>query len=185
MRKIKSKADIERENKRNQIIIGVVMILLLVGAPLGYSLFSGDGKISQSSIEENGTKFINTNGYWKTQKDNQEFYFTNLPSNSSEINRTGRYNINDYRDKILYFVNGSQGVSEILINMNRYILRGQGACLDENCSDDLPVKNCSDNLIIFTEGDTDKVYKNENCVYIEGEEVKGADAFLYEVLDII
>ena len=37
MRKIRTQADVERERKRNNVIIGVVMILLLVVAPIGYS----------------------------------------------------------------------------------------------------------------------------------------------------
>ena len=42
MRKIRTQMDIERSRKRKNILIGVVMILLLVVAPVGYSLFTRD-----------------------------------------------------------------------------------------------------------------------------------------------
>ena len=42
MRKIQTEAEREKEKKKNQIIIGVVMIGLLVVSTLGYSFMSGN-----------------------------------------------------------------------------------------------------------------------------------------------
>jgi len=59
------------------------------------------------------------------------------------------------------------------------------ACLDENCTEDWPVKNCTSNLIVIEESDKDSVTEQENCVFISANDtIKGADTFLYRILGI-
>ena len=185
MRRIKTKLDIEKENREKQIMVGIVMIFLLIISTLGYSLMSRDDVIKQSKIEENGLEFTNVNGYWETIINNEVFIFSNLPSEVSDVNISGSYQLGEYTGDVIYFVNGEEGISEILNNIGRYALRYQRACLsEENCLDDIPIKDCNNNLIVFEEGIVSKIYKNESCVYIIGNETKGADAFLYNVLGV-
>ena len=203
-------ADVERARRRNNIILGVVMIFLLVGSSLGYSLMSVDGD-SENIVSEGGLDFVRENGLWKLMIGNEVFSFQYLPSEvgNVEINLSAELGI--YSGQPLYFVNPSDGSSEVLRNLGRYVLRYQESCLDsvdlggrdsviddlgnltagDNesvekivCVGDLPIKNCDSNLIIFEQGNETRVYGDGNCVFIVGDAVRGSDAFLYEVFGI-
>jgi len=196
MRKIKSEEDIERVRRRNNIILGTAMIFLLVASTAGFSLMSGDSE-DKSSVSELGFDFVRNNGLWKTvigsstdghdSGEPEVFGFRYLPSEVADVDVNLSRNIEDYSGEVLYFVNSGEGVSEVLNNLGKYVLRYQEACLNnssDSCGENLPIKSCDDNLIIFEDGNETRVYGNESCVYIVGDSALAADAFLYEVLDI-
>jgi len=185
IRKIKTQEDLDREKRRNQIIIGSVMILLLVVSTAGYSLMSGDSN-DKSFAEEEGFDFFRENNLWKVNVNSQIYGFQYLPSEVVNVSINGTYDISTYSGQPLYFVGNSPAIPEILNNLQRYVLRSQEACLNgTNCTGNLPVKGCDSNLIIFESGDETRVYKKENCVFVVGEHVRATDKFLYEALKII
>jgi hypothetical protein len=186
LRRIRTEDEIRREKKKKQMWLGGVMIALLVVAPLGYSLIGGDSSDpSDSFISEDGVDFYYGEGLWRFDLNGQVYGLTYLPSEVSDISVEGNYSVNDYVNEVIYFVDGEKGISEVLVNLERYTSRYQEACLgNETCSGDFPVKTCNDSLIIFEEANETKVYQNESCVYISGDQVKGVDAFLYKVLKV-
>jgi len=180
--------DIERARRRNNLIMGVVMIGLMIFASLGYSLMSADSE-NVSKVSELGFDFVRSDGLWKVAIGDEVFGFQYLPSEVSDVDVNLSIELGEYSDEILYFVSSGEGKSEILNNIERYILRDQGSCFyfgnnKSICEGDFPMKDCSSNLIIFEGGNETRVYGNDNCVYIIGDSLKGSDAFLYEVLDI-
>ena len=194
MRRIQSQAEIDKRKRRNQTIIGVVLIGLLVIAPLGYSLMSKD-EDEDSDVSEFGIDFVRQNGIWVASFDGGSFGFQKLPSEVAHIDVNVSLGLGDYVNQPLYFVNPNEGVPEVLSNLGSYVLRYQEACIDaEDCGEDVPLKDCGSNLIIFEsgtppqvpseEGNNSLVYQNESCVYIIGDAVNGTDAFLYEVLGV-
>jgi hypothetical protein len=213
MRKIKTMADIEKVRKRNNIILGIVMIALLVGSSLGYSLMGADRE-SEDTVEFGGFDFVRDGGMWKLSIGDEVFGFQNLPSEVSDVDVNISVELGMYNGQPLYFVNLGDGVNEILGNIGKYTLRYQESCLqeasllekleirDQNlddlgdltsgalgdeaaCEGDLPIKDCSSNLIVFEEGNSTRVYSEGNCVFITGDVLRGSDAFLYKLLDII
>ncbi|MAH43478.1 hypothetical protein CL614_07235 [archaeon] len=193
MRKIQTQADIDKKKKRNGIILGVVLVGLLVVSTLGYSLSGSSGEDNKK--EFNGYEFNRNGVYWVLDLEDQEFAFQNLPQEVTDVSVFGFYDLNSYFDKVLYFVNldeGNEAGYEILNNLERYVLRWQETCLEgEECEDNLPVKTCEkngQNLIIFEESiginNSTSVRKDNNCVYISGDFVRGSDAFLYKLLGI-
>jgi len=190
MKRIQSQAEIDKKAKRNHIIVGIVMIGILTLSSLGFALISGDGGGDKNNFEKNefGVDFFNDNGVWVANLNNEFFGFQYLPSELSDVEVNLSINLKDYSGKPLYFINSDdEEKSEILNSINRYILRYQDACIDsENCIGDFPIKDCSNNLIILKKGEDNRtsVYQDGNCVYISGDSVKGADAFLYNVLGI-
>ena len=108
-----------------------------------------------------------------------------LPSEVSDVVVEGEYSLGNYNSAVLYVEEINEGSSEIILNLESYLLRYQEACLSsENCAEDLPVKTCADNFILFDESTSPKVYAEDSCVFIEGDQVKGADAFLYRLFGI-
>lgn len=220
MRKIKTMADVERVRRRNNIILGVIMIALLVGSSLGYSLMSADGD-SEDVVNEGGFDFVRDGGMWKAGIVDDVFGFRYLPSEVSDVEMNVSIELGTYSGQPLYFVNPGEGVSEILGNIGRYVLRYQESCLQRDseirdlelgisgdddlanlsdsdgnvslvngsvdeisCGGDLPVKDCSQNLIVFVQGNETRVYSEESCVFIVGDVLRGSDAFLYKLLGI-
>ena len=186
LRKIKTQDEIsKKKKKRDQILIGTVLVVLLVVSTAGYSLISGSAnKTSNNRVVENGYEFYSDGSGWKLLVEDQTFRFQYLPSELENISVEGNYDFEAYYQQPLYFHNPT-GASEVLVNLQRYILRYQQACLNgTECKEGLPVKDCDSNIIVFIDGEETKVYNNQSCVFIEGDAIKGADAFLYELLGI-
>ena len=185
MRNIRTAEVQAREAKRKKIIVGTVLISLMVVSTLGYSLMQGDSEEDTSKVEENGLVFYRQNGIWMTSINGETFGFQYLPSEIANISVEDNYDLNMYTSQLLYYTSPSEGVIEILNNLGRYVLRYQGACLNEtSCEGDLPTKDCWSNVIVTVVGNETKVYNNKSCVYLVGDSVKAADAFLYKVLKV-
>ena len=185
MRNIKTAEIQAREAKTKKIIVGVVLISLMVVSTAGYSLMQGDDSDDDSNVEENGLVFYRQNEAWMTSINGETFGFQYLPSEVANIPVEGHYDLSSYSGQLLYYTSLSEGAIEILNNIGRHTLRYQGACLNETtCEDDLPTKNCWSNIIITEVGNETRIYNNQSCVYLVGDSVKAADAFLYKVLKI-
>jgi len=184
MRKIRSQADADRKMKRNNLIMGIVLVGLLVVSTAGYSLISSDEEVS-NSVSEFGVDFSRVNGLWGAEFGGGVFWFQNLPSEVSNISVNGSFDFDGYVNQPLYFVNPNEGASEILVNLESVLLRYQEACLNGSvCEGDLPAKGCDSNLIIFIDNNESEVYQNESCVFIVGDAVRATDAFLYKLLGV-
>jgi hypothetical protein len=186
IRRIKTKTEIEKAQKRNQTILGGVLILLLVGSM--FLVFTAGDENEKNKVTEKGIDFFNTGNGWGVKLDKEIFYFTFLPSELEDVKVSGLFSLGDYVDTTLYYNNFNEGTAKILGNLDRYIQRKNEACENQQeCEGRLsnpPIKNCDDNFIIFKEGDDTSVVKEGGCVYITGDFIKGADAFLYKVLNI-
>lgn len=190
MRKIRSMADVERIRRRNSTIMGVVFIFLLVVSTAGFAFMSSDSE-DGDVVSENGFDFFRDGGLWRLAVGDDVFGFQNLPSEVMDVEVNVSVQLGTYNGQPLYFVNPGEGTSEILGNMGKYILRYQEACFDSGdneseivCEGNLPVKDCSNNLILFEAGNETRVDGRENCVFIVGDSLRGSDAFLYEVLGV-
>ena len=134
MRKIKSMADIEKARRRNNIILGIIMIFLLTASSLGYSLMSADNN-EKNIVSENGFDFVRDGGMWKLAIDDARagvpseegkiFVFQNLPSEVDDINVNVTAQLGMYSGQPVYFVNPGEGVNEILSNIGGYVFSYQ------------------------------------------------------------
>lgn len=194
MRKIISLEEKDNKTKRNQLIIGGVLILIMIFSTVGYALGDKEDK-EEDKKEYNGIEFIkDSSGYWYFEIQGQQFTIINNPENISKISFLSYLTLNNYLNKPLYFIGDiGEGSSEISRNLiERFVLRVQQACLEkENCTGNFPVKNCSsDNLIVFKEvlnNETERMYQEEKCVFIFAKsenQSKYADKFLFKLLGI-
>jgi len=185
--KIKTKQEIEKNKTRNKLIVGFILILIMILSTIGFSFLSKEQNNSNIIINEKGVDFYKQSNIWIADINNQQYQFQYLPSQVSDIEINGTVNLNNYINQVAYIVNVNEGASEVLVNLQRYLLRYQEACKEElNCSsEDLPIKDCSENLFIFEEGKEEtKVIIENKCVYIKGDQLRASDAFLYKVLNI-
>ena len=187
MRKIISKKEQGRKAKRNQWVVGIILVFLMLFSVVGYA-FVGRDKEENQKVIYNEFEFIEQNGFWFTQIGNFEFVFDYNPDEVIEQNASLK-KVNNYQDKPLYLSSENyKASSEIYNNLNRFVLRMQNACTEEQeCEGDLPVKTCEDNFIIIKKTNETKLYQNESCVFIEGPEeelVELTDEFLFQILGI-
>jgi len=183
LRKIKTQEEIERKKNRNGVVVGAVLVFLMILSTAGYSLMSRNN--NSNEVHDSGIKFVREGGLWKTFVEDKFLWFQFLPSELENISIEGEYDLSDYLNKPLYFTSSNEAVSEIINNLGDGVQRYQEVCVDDECDDEtLPIKTCMDNVIIFREGDKNRIYKDENCVYIEGDPVKGADLFLYRTFKV-
>lgn len=185
MRQIETEETKYKRQKRSRVIISVVLGLLMIFSTAAYAFFSQDNieEFSDNQVEYNGILFQQNNYGWQAEISGNSFIFRNLPNETSSINLSKK--IQDYYNKPLYFIKQGAGEQEISYNLQNFVERIQLACLKgENCTGDWAEKNCSSNIIIFKNSPELKIEEQDNCVFIYGEELKQADAFLYKIFGI-
>lgn len=190
MEKIVTRSEKDFKNRRNQLIIGAVLIGLMVFSTLGYALGNAGDEESES-VQFGPVEFNRDNtGYWNFNIDGFDFFTLYNPEEVGDINFFNQQSLQKYNGKPLYFVGGFQEPNiELSRNLNSFVLRFNEACLDDECDGDFPVKNCSeDNVIIFEEVEgSGSITQEENCVFIKsdlGNQTRYADAYLFKLLGI-
>lgn len=193
MRRIVPKAEEEKKRKRQNIFVGIIVIIVMLGSVFGAIVgYSGNptGNGQGTELEFNGQEFYNQQGYWITQYRGLNMSFRYSPEKTGDnLKVENSLNpLNSYRGSPLYIYSEDEvSRSEILRNMGRVALRTQQTCLEEDCEENYPVKDCSQNTIIIKEGTENKINQTENCVYIQGgpnELSRISDEFVYRISGI-
>ncbi len=202
IKRIVTRDEKDRKRKRNYLIMGIVMVLLMIISPAAYGLFynndSSNGNTQDNNIVNyNNVKFTkDSNGYWQFSAGGGNFLTRYNPEELNKTKSSLMLTLSSYKDQVLSFEwNETQdGVFEIRRNFEgnaipkRVVPR---VCLTQNCSLDIPTKSCSEDKVISfrvpVEGEKERIYKEDNCVFIivnETNQVKFADAFLFNIIGI-
>jgi len=196
VRKILSKDEIERGDRKRKIIISVILVAIMLFSSAGYAFFSNEETTTKiEKITYGGIEFTKTEyGTWQFTQESYQFETKFTPEDTKNISSQISKNLNNYYQKPLYFgVNSkmdiaSFGNNEILRNMYPIVERNDLSCLDENCTEDKPIKDCSvDNVIIFKESNESVIKTEEGCMVLYSplyEQERVADAFLFRILSI-
>jgi hypothetical protein len=186
MRGIVSKEKEAKKQKRNQIILGIILVFIMFFSVAGYAFRGGDAD-ENKKVSYNGFDFLQKNGFWYSEINGKSFVFRNNPEETDvevKIN-----SVPDYSGKPLYlFSENSMASSEITGNLGKIAERIQQACLNkEECNGNFPVKTCGDNFIIIKKNNESKITQNDSCIFIyssDEELAKTADEFLFKVLGV-
>ncbi|MEK6891363.1 MAG: hypothetical protein AABX03_04470 [Nanoarchaeota archaeon] len=198
MRKIFTKEQVDKRKKRNQILVGIVLIGTMVISTLAYAFFSSDGGSTGAvgeKIKYNGVEFVrNENGYWQYSMEGVSFYSYYSPSETENVNISQILTLNELYNKPLYFVSSNPSASsEITQNLGRYASRYQETCLTSSgvklgeCDENTVEKTCADNIFVFKEANETKVERKDNCLFIESlysEQVLISDRIIFKTLGI-
>ncbi len=188
MRKIGSEKELEDKRKRNVRIMGIFILIVLVLGTIGYGFLSGSesgGGNSGGSGNENLTEgqVSEVGGRWAANINGQILYFTNSPESTKNVSVLIESRIGSLAGKQIYIDSDNSAIgSEIAINLGKYAGKISEACYGA-CERDLPEKNCTENLIVWKDKLENKVYQEENCIFIEGD-LKAVDAFLYKIFGL-
>ncbi|MCL5730402.1 MAG: hypothetical protein M1165_02445 [Candidatus Pacearchaeota archaeon] len=201
MRKIISKQEEERKKRRNQLIVGGILIGVMLLSTLGYAFQSylyGDTSSTVGTNQTatyNGITFVNQNGYWVLQYQNQRLAFAYNPLQISLKNLSGiSMSLNSLANKTLYIYSEDyNSESELRINLLHFTDNIQNACPEGiQCNQSLyqgqqlPAKDCSNNFIIIESGSSG-IKQEQNCVFIseQGQNlISSTDNFLFKLFGI-
>ena len=87
MRRIVPEHVEKKKQKRNQYIVGFVLIVIMFLSVLGYSS-QGNTQENSETITYRGLEFVNQNGLWHIVTDNAQFSFKYHPEQTLDINST-------------------------------------------------------------------------------------------------
>jgi hypothetical protein len=188
MRKLESHEEKEKREQRRGKVIGMVLLFLMVISTAGYAFLynpnTGSGTPVNQTLSPNG-EVQNIGNQWVLQREGQQFIFASSPDSVKNISVDMNKSLEDYYGNVLYIASKSPGIgSEIVSNLGRYASRPQEACYGPCNDSDLPEKDCSVNIIVYSESNENSVSQNESCVFIEGD-IRAADAFLYRLFGVI
>jgi len=198
MRQIENFEKRERRNKRNQLAIGIILIVLMVSSTVGFIFAFGGGILPGSSgneiepdFEYNGVGFFRFGPNVRFQIGNGIFETSLEPRLTENAEFNVFVNAADFFNRPLYFVfdEKDEAVFELEKNLGSLALRYGDACLaDRACSnEEFVVKTCEDNVIVISESEEIKTYKEGNCIFLEGPKDKQmilADKLIYRALGI-
>lgn len=187
MREIGKVEDSEKKRQRNSTYIAIFMLLTLVLSTVGFALFYNDtSKTSNNSnnLENNSAALtIQQQGdRWAVPFRGQYLSFAYSP-NSTNINFETDKDVNSYYGSNLFIDSKKDYVtSEITSTLDKYVLQTSRACYG-HCLENIPEKNCTDNIIIFNESSVQKIRQKDNCIFIDGD-LRTVDSFLYRILGL-
>jgi len=200
IRKIEMKEEREKRETKNKRTISIILALVLLLSTAGYFV-SEMFQEKRNTLVFSGLEFRQTeHGTWQFSYGGisyETMYNPGEVKNISDlVSESLGKKVSDYYNQPLYISAEpieelpQMAVQELLTNLGKVVSRSNYACLDENCSQNYPIKNCStDNIIIFKKSSVNSsiIKENEKCViieYAEGEQEKTADAFLFKIMDI-
>ena len=185
MRKIETQEEVEKKQKRNKIVIGFVLIFLMVFSTAGFALIGNDSGSNSQGNGQNSQESYYNGQYWVYNIEGQEYYFTN----SKELTQNQNISVNIITTSTNFigsslFIDSKSDIitNEISINLGKFAARIQKACYGK-CDEDLPEKDCTENLIVYKSSEEKKVYQQGNCIFIDGD-LTTVDAFLYKLLEV-
>ncbi len=210
MKKILTKKERQKIEKRNNTIIGSILVLIMFLSIIGYSFFTsdGDGISQENKIIYNGIEFnLREDGLWhfNVYEKNFRAYYSpkeirNITQNLEDIKIDSSISYWDFHNKLLYihYKNDFSADGEILRNVLDIVQRTNHFCFEEDeiidneieeCAG--PIKSCEDTnsiLLVTRQGEENSITQEENCIFLEFKEqesLKVASTFLYRILNII
>jgi len=193
MKPLKSKSKEAKKQRKNSIIIGILLIVVMFGSVFGVIVGSFGKERENNKIVYNGFEFLNTGNYWYLNLGNYDFMFKYNPEQFPEFKieeiKEKLKTAENYARKPLYISSKNIDASyEIARNLQSIVLRMQNACLNKSdCEGNLPIKTCEDNFIIIEESEFPEIVQENNCVFIRAPQeklVQMSDEFLFQILEI-
>jgi len=160
--------------KRNAIIVGVFIVVLMFGSVL--ALFANPIASRATTARYNGLDFVLTNNGWTVWLGQQQISFAYLPFDlenitmPNTINRDAAkiYIVNEIPEEINAFY-PLERIKSIIYYYTQ--ARFVEACItEERCDDEKPIIDCGTaeaQAIVFTAGNGTKTYKDYQCLVFQ------------------
>jgi hypothetical protein len=176
MRNLTSKQEEAKKQKRNQMTLGIILVIVMFGSVFAIVVdsFNSEPLETQEKITYFGYEFKLINNYYVLEVGEYIFYFLSDPNDLVSLEKEVKLTkvLSNYIGKVLYIDSTNEVASQQLHqNIYPYTQRIQYACINETtCEDEnLPIKTCEENVIVVRESEENKIYQEENCIFVEGK----------------
>jgi len=149
---------------------------------------------NNSEVFEYGNyKFQRTDGRYVLELNGNQYIFDNTPYDLSDVN-IENFNIESSKYYIIFNpdekdLNLEYSIQKLYLVLRSFNVNIQLACsTEEGCDSNLPVKTCDDYAFYFKKSDGIKIYNDNKCVVIEGDNQglsKGVDKINLILLKVI
>ena len=192
IRRLTSKEEERKKAKKNQLIIGVALVGLMVLSTFGIIVNSFGEEENTEEINYNGYVFEESSGIYSISLGDSDFYFRSNPLELKNIDYSSNYSklIIDYLSQSIYIDSTDQTIyAELYQNLFPFAQKIQPACINESTcpSANYPIKDCQENIIIIRESENNNSYQEENCIFIEGKKenlIKLTDKFIFKLIGL-
>ena len=159
--------------KKTQVFVAIFILLIMIFSAIGFVYTNPD--TNQNSLDYKGFKFVlNQNNQYQIDMNGNSFIFDYNPNDLSNID-IPEFNLEG--DKYYILVNYSDvdnnleySLGKLGYTLNLLGVRPVLACDNEqNCQENLPVKDCNSNSFYFKKSNLNKVYLDNKCIVIEGD----------------
>jgi hypothetical protein len=160
-----------KKEKRNKLIFGLFIILLMVSSTLGF-MYSGS-----DSVKINGHKFVLTEQGWKLWLDELDsyLYFNYLPDELGYDLDSFDFNFGFVK---IYNEDWNDGAVQRLQSI--FLFKGIHTELVSESGD------CDEDILILSDEDLDpSVTVEQKCLYFEGDYVKITEGVIYKIFEIV
>jgi len=160
-----------KKEKRNKLIFGLFIILLMVSSTLGF-MYSGS-----DSVKINGHKFVLTEQGWKVWLDDLDsyLYFNYLPDELEYDLDSFDFNFGFVK---IYNEDWNDGAVQRLQSI--LLFKGIHTELVSESSD------CDEDILILNDEDLDpSVTVEQKCLYFDGDYVKITEGVIYKIFEIV
>jgi len=157
----------------SKIIITLFIAFIMITSVIGFMWSSDSEGESYEVLEYNNHEFKNINGRYLLELKDREFVFDTSPYNLNNID----FEVNLESDKyyIIFNPKDKDGnleypIQKLYLVLNSLGVKVQLACsIEEGCDESLPIKDCSNSAFYFKRDSDAKLYKEDNCVVIQGD----------------
>lgn len=184
MRRLETKEEQEKGQKRRSRMFGMFMLLIMVLSTVGYAFVTFQENRSSTNSADSQLQEQDANSRWILDYQGQKLSLSSSKESVKNISVASFLTINNYIGNPVYidYGNNSAVLYELSLNLGNYADRVIPACYGK-CELNLPEKNCTDYLIVYNQSNKNRVYQQENCVFIEGD-IRAADAFIYTTFKV-
>ncbi|MEM2932980.1 MAG: hypothetical protein QW622_02115 [Candidatus Pacearchaeota archaeon] len=191
LKPLETKKEKEKKERNKRFVVSILIALIMILSVIGFTIEFA--KRQEESKGESG--FYE----YKVVLRNQAIIVRTLFLKNETQIRTNFIPYIDYfgGKKFYYYSDPSVRESSLrLLTYISYFSYLNEACVDESVgnyscyNEELPIKNCKDNLLIFELSNETSIEKKENCIFIRGsseslvEIDRAIDNFLYNLFGI-
>ena len=180
IRRITSKEDEAKKTRRNQIVVGIVLVVLMLFSILGYSFGSNPSTSTSQTVEYNGYNFTSSGGLWSLSVGETAFGFASHPKNAYKTTSSLKSLTNYYGKPLYIYSESADAESEIYRNL-------YGVSDRVDSVNDTAAKTCADNFIIIREKSVARISQDGGCVFMDGPSddlIKITDGFLLKIIGV-
>lgn len=170
MRKLQTPEEKEKREKTTKAILGIALMALLLLSTAGYAFYG-----SEKTEDKTNEPYFDGN-YWIYPVSGTYLSLSTEPQKLQEALGLFRLPQGYAPSSSFYLATNPETRNYMSGNLGQFF-NVINACYG-SCEEDLPEKDCSEPMIIYTTSDSNRVSINESCLLIEGSQ-EYLDAFIY------